>query len=954
MLSLFIGGFAFLAPIHATGAFPVILSNIPPNDNPPQVVVAALRAAINIAEVTALALPASAANIAELADIAFVEPSLLEAFRDVLTAPVTSHMLQTQQNLVAKLISLLCREERHQIDLADSGILDALATNLASVIVARGYVIPEAEAIAQREGVSDLIPGPAPHNTDVTAILEALSAIIGDSRWRASLLVYSPAMLTVFPKPGSPRRSKAFKACASSFEAAGLSRITAKELGAMDCFLPLVPEYQVKAATFSHFPPLGPSPPKDHLNPSRAPSLKWISSSLTWEAEEAETFGSNPEGEVEDMESPLIPWLIHTARSSDGIESVMAAAVATSLFKSGFVNKSRETYMGRLIVPILLQTLEDIGPASGYGEATFTDTETITNRTIVERSLAVLANLVIDSDFLEKCAFDCSGIKIASSLLKSAYEPVPSQPSRPWSPTPHHEKNGRRDAGLLTSRLGTQGLSPILAHRIRVREIALKVIAAMAGKDDYAKAFVEQDVVPFIVESLSATPTKPTKDLPVSPKIFLGSDSTEIDPAYGANPTTVIIAACHALRVFSRSVSILRTTLQDSGVQSPAFRLLRHPDIEVQIAASGLMCNLVTSLSPMRVVSIHKETRSIWLNKLTQSKKRLDEVGVMGVLCDKASSQNPVLRLNAIWALKNWVEGADIKAKKQCVEELTPGLLVRLIREDTEDDALYQRTAKNEKQAANDMDEDVEMAQAVEDNRTSVPSLLQNPPDIQSNARTPRLRQAEEKVAELRNIELSPVRKVRDDDLAIQEQGLRFLQNLIGPIHQTTDSPRDHADMIDYLFTVFDQDRFFEIMHSKLQLKVLHPFGRRYANNRQDSRVLYPQARIVSAVVYILVHIAANLPRHRQILISQTKLLTDLGKQFQSKDKEVRVALCHLMTSLTGRDDPDDEASSLARAGELKKLGLLTKLEALERDDGELDVRERAKEAMWHMKPRRS
>lgn len=599
----FTGGFAFLAPIHSAGALSVILSNIPPNSNPPQVVVAALRAAINIAETTALALPASATDLANLADITFKQTSLFEAFREILTTPATSQLLQIQRNLVAKLISLLCRQEKHQIALTDSGILETLATNLASVIVSRGYVIPEAEATVQNEGVPDLMPPPAPSSTDVTAIFEALVAIMGDSRWRATALVYAPAMLTIFPNPSSIRRSRAMKACANSFDGAGLSSIASRDLGAMDCFLPLVPEYQPKATSCSHLAPPASPPSRDHLNTSKAPSINWMSSPLTWEGERSEAFGSNLEGEVEDLESPLIPWLIHTARSSEGMERVMASAVATALFKAELANKSREAYMGRLIVPILLQTLEDIGPSDGNSDATFTDVETALNWSIVEHTLAVLAKLIIDSDLLEKCAFDCNGVKIASALLKNAYEPLTSQSSRPWSPTPQQEKMGEREIGFPTSRLGPQAQIPVLAHRVRLRETALKAVAAMAGKDDYAKAFVDQDLVPFVVESLSATPSKPVKDRPASPKIFLGLEVNEVDPAYGSNPTSVIIAACHALRVLARPVSILRTTLQDSGIQQPAFRLLRHTDLEVQIAASGLMCNLVTTVSPMRDVS---------------------------------------------------------------------------------------------------------------------------------------------------------------------------------------------------------------------------------------------------------------------------------------------------------------------------------------------------------------
>lgn len=597
LTSCSVGGFAFLNPLHAAGALSSILSNISPHENPPQVVVSALRAALKVAESTPLALNTCDTELANLADVAFVPP-LLDAFRDILGTPVKDHFVQTQRNLVAKLVSLLCREERHQISLADSGILDALATNLASVIVARGFAIPGAEQAAQNDGVPDLFPAPAAPGTDVTAIFEALSAIIGDSRWRASALIYSPAILTVFPNSGAPRRSKAIKSCAHALEVAGLSSILPKDLGLMDCFLPMVPEVQARGASaVNPFPPLGSSPMRE------APSMSWNITPFNWDAAQTD-FGTAPEGEVEDNESPLIPWLIQATRSSDGMERVMVASVVTSLFKAGLANKSREAYMGRLIVSILLQGLEDVNALSNNGEAAFTDTETAINRLIVERSLAVVSKLVVDSDFLQKCASDCSAVKIISKSLKGAYEPILSKPTRPWSSTPPHEKNGQREIGIPTSRLGPRGQVPLLAHHIRVREAALKAIAALAGKDEYGKAFVEQDLVPFIVESLSASPSKPTRDGPKSPKIKLGrDDGAEFDTAYGANPVSVIIAACHALRTLARSVSILRTTLQDCGVVSPAFRLLRHADIEVQIAASGLMCNLVTNVSPMRDVS---------------------------------------------------------------------------------------------------------------------------------------------------------------------------------------------------------------------------------------------------------------------------------------------------------------------------------------------------------------
>ncbi|CAN8103380.1 unnamed protein product [Discula destructiva] len=944
------GGFAFLAPLHAAGALNGILSSISPNQNPSQVVVAALRAALNIAEATLLAPHTCSLELSNLADLVLV-PTLLEAFRDILSGSVTSHRVQMQRNLVAKLVSLLCTEDRHQHNLADSGILDALATNLASVIVARGFAIPGAEAAAQNDGILDLFPAAAAPGTDVTAILEALSAIIGDSRWRASALVHSPAILVIFPNLGLVHQSKAITACANAFDTTANSTHPHinRPVGVMDSFLPVIPEAQQLFSPISPFVPLGNSSSKD------APSNIWNHSPFTWDT--ASNDPRTPAHLEDNTESPLIPWLIHTARASSGMERLMAASVVTSLFKAGHGNPSRESYMGRLLVPILLQGLEDRNVAEIDGEGPLDDAETATYRFIVERSLAVLAKLVVDSEFLQKCAFECSAVRIISFFLQLAYEPVSSNPTRPWSPTPQPEKVGQKEAGTLASRLGPPGQVPLLAHRIRVREAALKAVAALAGKDEYSKIFVEQNLVPYIVESLSAKPSKPTKDGPKSPKIRLGrDDGTDFDPAYGANPVSVIVAACHALRTLSRSVSILRTTLQDCGVVHPAFRLLRHANIEVQIAASGLMCNLVTNVSPMKI--------------------QLDTVGVMRVLCEQTRSESPVLRLNALWALKHWISGASLQAKKECLEELTPGWLIQLIHEDKEDDALYQRMTRIEKQATNDGDEDVEMAQPGETSRTSIRALLQSPATTQPNNaftrttrhqqaverstatvqpihasahHTPRLQQAAVKIAESRENELNPVRKVRDDDLAIQEQGLKFLQNLLGHIDSPSGSVKEHAEMIEHLFTVLDSSRFFEILESKLRPKFMHPFGRRHSSGPQDSRVLYPQARILAPVVYILVHMAASIPKHRQILTSQDKLLASLSRHFGSKDKDVRVALCHLMSNLTWADD-EDENQSRERAGELKRLGLLGKLETLESEDPDLNVRERAKAAIWQIK----
>jgi hypothetical protein len=343
---------------------------------------------------------------------------------------------------------------------------------------------------------------------------------------------------------------------------------------------------------------------------------------------------------------------------------------------------------------------------------------------------------------------------------------------------------------------------------------------------------------------------------------------------------------------------------------------LHHPNIDVQIAATAAICNLVTDFSPMR--------------------ETLTRVSIVKVLCDHARSLNAALRLNALWALKHLVHSASIDLKKACLEELQSGWLVQLICDDSEDEALFSSRSRD-KQGFDDLDEEMEMTEE------SVRSFRS------SNSRV--LRLADARMAGLREAELNPIRKARQDDLAIQEQGLGFIRNLIGNFHShsNAESTNDTAEMIDFLFNTLGQDQFFNILATKLRVKVLHAFSGRRGTAGSETRVLYPQAKIIEAVVYILVHMAASIPRHRQLVIAQTELLKLLAGLFNSQDREVRVALCHLLNNLTCREDANDAPACSQRAVELKKLGFLTKLESLGHDD-ELDVRERAKTALWQMK----
>jgi armadillo repeat-containing protein 8 len=118
-------------------------------------------------------------------------------------------------------------------------------------------------------------------------------------------------------------------------------------------------------------------------------------------------------------------------------------------------------------------------------------------------------------------------------------------------------------------------------------------------------------------------------------------------------------AACQCTRSLSRSVCILRTNLVDAGIAVPLFRLLTDEYLEVKIAATGAMCNLMLDFSPMR--------------------KAILEQGTIKVLCQHTHSPYAQLRLNAVWALKHFsYQPDDFHQVEQMLNELGYGQLLKL------------------------------------------------------------------------------------------------------------------------------------------------------------------------------------------------------------------------------------------------------------------------------------
>lgn len=597
------GGPAFLAPISAGRALTGILSNVSPFTNPPQIVTAALRALVDIADAAALTDSTAPLNTQTLAEKVFA-PAHLDAFNAILSITSPKVQSQNQITLVCYLIRKICLEDKVQHALAMAGLLDTLAARLASFAVAEGYVIPRAAVAAQEDGLFEAFPDPAPESAKLGPILEAIAAVVGESKYRANRLVCAPAILAVFPsiRFEPPRWFQEIRADLG-YPGAGDSR--GLDLSAMEFVLPAIPypsphPYPSSRSTSAPHSAMGTPDRSDSQVSSRNSHSRTLPRTM-WDTE---TRVNSTDAENDDIESPLVPWLIHLVRSRTDTERLMAASVLTSLYKAGLGSKTiREVSIGLLVVPLLVDMIVKNEPDS---EKALGAKGSSQRQMILEHAPVVLARLIIDCEYLQKAAFDCNAIKALVKILRKSYTPTEaSVKGAMWSPYPDTDMDAESSSAI--SQLGEHGHDVGLAHHIRLREAALKAIGALAaGKDDYRKDLVAEDhFVSHVVESLSEFPRKPRPSAKERGKDKANPDdvATTVDADYGRNPLSVIIAACHLVRTLSRSISILRTSLVDYGVALPILQFMKHPDINVQNAATATMANLVTEVSPVREVS---------------------------------------------------------------------------------------------------------------------------------------------------------------------------------------------------------------------------------------------------------------------------------------------------------------------------------------------------------------
>ena len=790
--------------------------------------------------------------------------------------------IQQSVFLAINLICKTCSEEREKKALVEAGVLDILATKLATFIVAQGFVLPGA-VVPQESGVVAALPAPAPTRARLGPNLQAIALLVEQSKPHAEQFLCSPAILAVFPKaqtqfsPNDVRKTP----WGTSTYLSGAAVPKHATSNPIDNFLPVVPITSAKlSADQSNFPPLG-------SIPSVSKKQSAFLSTSFGVGESASRSNTN-----EEEESPMIAWLILTVRAESGMTRLMAAKLLIALFRLGLARRGRAAMFCMLLVPLLVKMLDKDDDSTELDEHSSGDVLSM-NLRIREQTPGVLASLVMDSPKLQKAAVEANAIKKLSQHLKETFDPLPGHKLGLWFPekTLGSPRNLKEPEKIL----GEEAPTPMARHFMRYREGLLQALAAIAPfDDDYRKAICDQGVVPYIIDSL--------RPYNAAPQVRDRGD--KMPSMIPGNPGPTLLAACGIARALTRSVSVLRTNLIDAGVAQPLFGLLKNQDTEVQIAASAVVINLAMSFSPMKEAIINQ--------------------GVVKTLCQHAHSANPRLRLNAIWALKHLVYDTTNDLRINTIQELGANWIKHIISIDPAD--ISEGTIIG-------MGATSYIGQAVDLSKSETRDGLDDA--IMAEGTTPGQerwrRSTAKRRAQALAEETDPHRHTIKDDTAIQEHLLDLIRNIL--------CGEGAAEMIDYIFKEMGQKDFFDIIADRIKPRVTG------STNRKDSKSTAAPTEVIIAALYIVVHISANASKYRSIVAAQSNLLRQVLALFNHSSRQIRVNCCWIAINLTYEDDPSDRAACRQRARELEKLGYVPRLMALQ-DDVDLDVRERMKTAV--------
>lgn len=478
---------------------------------------------------------------------------------------------QEQIGLAAELISKTCREDEYRNFLVKAGALDLLAAHFAAHVSASSLVSPviEVSAIAS-------FP-PAPSKSNFLHIVSAIASIIANSNYRAARFVYSQPIVAIFP---SAKQISSFEKYGFMIQPRPSVSYSTQSIPAYEYLLPQLQVAQTKESNFSKaFPALGSlTAPGDgaRISSFADPNLQ-----------------SSKHVTGQEYETAIYAWCIRMAREHRDGERLVFVELLTELVKfaesnpidnrSEYIKESQRRLLAVLIVPLLSKMIDD-GETGGRSER-------------ATKAMRLMAALLEYDAILQNAAADSGIIRRVCQVLKKSFDVVIGEQPKRWSPIPTSPDEMDSLEGVERADvLGNPGVSQEVHLLLKSRECSLLALAAIAHKEDpHRKTIIESGAVACIADSL--IPYERDDEETARGNISTG--------AKDGNPVPVLIAACNAARAMSRSVSVLRTSMMDYGIAKPIYGLLKHPVIDVQIATTDVLCNLLLQFSPMREVCLH-------------------------------------------------------------------------------------------------------------------------------------------------------------------------------------------------------------------------------------------------------------------------------------------------------------------------------------------------------------
>ena len=572
-----------MSSLIAAGIFSPIISSLSPSSNPSKLVTASLRGLLVFAGSLAQDIESPELSLQPLNAELYARTSL-DALVEILAPRPASLKTHEQVSLAAQLIGKTCKNAHHQSALVKAGILDLLTAHLAAFVLAqeRGTHLGDGLEVQPLAKLPE-----TPPKSSLSSICNAISATIHQSAYRTAMFLHSPVVTSSFGlQPDGYAGSQ-------------------KPTETTSFLLPPVQASYTKAEqTYTKaWPALGNS------------STEYTRMAHAAFAATLPELGSQPTSQTiapKDIGSPIFTWLIYLTRTTNGADRLEILRLLTELIHAISLypiaepnplmsTRNRDRALAFLVVPLLVKMIDEAAAAEQKSQHSKADVlPPATIQYIKELAPELLATLVEGSEALQKAAVDASVVKKLCTILKKSFDPVPASRKPMWSPVPDAECIDHDvDQNDAIYRLGKPSLPLEAVHAMKCRASALKALSAVAEKkDEFRRLVIENGVVGCMADSLIPFGQTSQSELQ-------GQEQPNAEAAKKqGNPTFVLLAACNAVRALSRSVNILRTSLIDGGISQPIVALLRHDNIEVQLAATDVLINFLLHFSPMKDVSI--------------------------------------------------------------------------------------------------------------------------------------------------------------------------------------------------------------------------------------------------------------------------------------------------------------------------------------------------------------